>query len=391
LTGFQISPSLSQIDISTEKSEKPTKKMKKNSGSSQDPQDATALNDHYITQLNDFFAEIPTSISPAVDSLNPMYAVPESQKISGISRRNSDADLSARRSSWTSDLKQLHEQAPQRIASQNSLLQDMSQIPCAPTATTLSVEPPFMPSRGFESAPYVPSTPRQIPAGGNPYQGPLGLPFIPRGPGDTSGMFQRVAFHELSLKERLAPALSSSPTYSDDFKMNIQSGSDNELEESMFDDWMDEEDGTTEETEVSVPTIQFNYDWNPNNNTPQVNNEKKGCFSSSQLCGFGYEDENSGTLCGFQRPSYGQGMGQITSHLNQQQPHLNQQHPHLNQHQPHLNQQQPYLNQQQQQQQPHHAGYNQTSNPGFFQSLGGRICGAPTYDKSYDGRGGNQN
>ena len=157
----------------------------------------------------------------------------------------------------------------------------------------------------------------------------------------------------LSLRERHGHssnlAHASSPTLSDDFKMTIPSGSSIDIDENLFDDWMDDgtELGTHTEytTEIDVPFYQSSFEWGIDGCCAMGSNVASTCFSSNQVSsatsGYGY-GENSESLCGFQRLSYGQ--GNLPSQLTQAK----------------------------------------VNNSGFFSSLGGRICGTPKVDSCYD-------
>ena len=184
------------------------------------------------------------------------------------------------------------------------------------------------------------------PVVGSPYRSHLNSPSV-----------QKNTFTGLSLmrdKSGQFPSLTlpSSPTLSDDFRMNIPSESSIDIDESLFDDWMDDgtELGTRTEytSEFNVPFYPSSYEWGLNGCSAMGSTASSRCFSSGQSMGTGngcgYGDSND-TLCGFQRLSYGQGQGQMPPQQIQQR----------------------------------------TNNTGFFSSLGGRICGAPRHDSSYEG------
>ena len=161
------------------------------------------------------------------------------------------------------------------------------------------------------------------------------------------------AVNGLSLRERHGHssvlAHASSPTLSDDFRMTIPSGSSIDIDENLFDDWMDDgtELGTHTEytTEIDVPFYQSSFEWGIDGCCAMGSNVASTCFSSNQVSnassGYGY-GENSESLCGFQRLSYGQ--GHLPSQLTQ----------------------------------------SKVNTSGFFSSLGGRICGTPKIDSCYD-------
>lgn len=170
-------------------------------------------------------------------------------------------------------------------------------------------------------------------------------------PGPSSN--HKTLLNGLSLRERHSHcsvlAHASSPTLSDDFKMTIPSGSSIDIDENLFDDWMDDgtELGTFTEytTEIDVPFYQSSFEWDIDGCCAMGTTVTSSCFSSSQTTSnssaYGY-GENSESLCGFQRLSYGQG---------------------------------PVPSQQTQ---------SKANNSGFFSSLGGRICGTPKIDHRYE-------
>ena len=259
-------PLVSQKTIisSNEKTTKSEKKKKKASISSATeknaktelPQDTASLNEHYIAKLNEYFASAPMT-TPAV-ALNPMF-----EPAVSINRQNS---------------KPLH-QPHQRIVLQPSYNQQQStsnlahHLECSLKRAKCS----FAVSQPFQSRPVPPTGVPKV---------PLGLPHFPRGALPTTGKLHGVAFHELSLKERLAPARSSSPTYSDDFRMNITSGDDLDLDEFMFDTWLDDETEVIDipfTDDVDVPYCQANYEWNNNECTNICNGDIQSCFATSQV------------------------------------------------------------------------------------------------------------
>lgn len=181
---------------------------------------------------------------------------------------------------------------------------------------------------------------------------PLPLPSS-RAPGNMSSisdlpcaqpMYNRAAFNGLSLKERLAPAPMAppSPTFSDDFKMNIPSTSSIDLDENLFDDWMDDDSvmGNMDYTnDIDVPFYRSSFDWGLTGCCNLASTATAGCFSSGQSApGDGSEVDS---LCGFRRLSYGQG-------------------------------------------QPVATPASGSLSTGFFSSLGGRICGIQKVDQSFE-------
>lgn len=150
-------------------------------------------------------------------------------------------------------------------------------------------------------------------------------------------IFNRTAFNGLSLRERLAPGPlhPSSPTYSEDFRMNIPSTSSIDLDEHLFDDWMDDamiignSDGSND---IDVPFYRLSFEWGLSGCCSTL--APTGCFSVCQSPSKGQTDTDA--LCGFQRHSFGQSEPAAPS------------------------------------------------SSGFFSSLGGRICGAQKQDTSFE-------
>jgi hypothetical protein len=149
-------------------------------------------------------------------------------------------------------------------------------------------------------------------------------------------IFNRTAFNGLSLRERLAPGPlhPSSPTYSEDFRMNIPSTSSIDLDEHLFDDWMDDamiignSDGSND---IDVPFYRLSFEWGLSGCCSSL--APAGCFS---VCQSPKAQSEADALCGFQRHSFGQ--NEATA----------------------------------------------PSSSGFFSSLGGRICGAQKQDPSFE-------
>ena len=151
-------------------------------------------------------------------------------------------------------------------------------------------------------------------------------------------IFNRTAFNGLSLRERLAPGPlhPSSPTYSEDFRMNIPSTSSIDLDEHLFDDWMDDpmvigtnSDGSND---IDVPFYRLSFEWGLSGCCSTL--APAGCFSVCQSPSKGQTDTDA--LCGFQRHSFGQ--NEVAA----------------------------------------------PSSSGFFSSIGGRICGAQKQDTSFE-------
>jgi hypothetical protein len=258
-------PVLQKTTISNnEKTTKSEKKKKKASISSATeknaktelPQDTASLNEHYIAKLNEYFASAPVTI-PVVP-LNTMF-----EPAVSINRTNT---------------KPLH-QPHQRIVLQPAYNQQQS-------TSNLAHQLEYSLKRAKRSvAVSQPFHARPVPPTGMP-QVPLGLPHFPRGALQTTGKLHGVAFHELSLKERLAPARSSSPTYSEDFRMNITSGDDLDLDEFMFDTWLDDETEVIDIPfidDVDIPYCQANYEWVNNECTNICNGDIQSCFATSQV------------------------------------------------------------------------------------------------------------
>ena len=155
----------------------------------------------------------------------------------------------------------------------------------------------------------------------------------------VSQTYNRTPFNGLSVKDRLAPTstMPLSPTFSEDFRMNIPSASSIDLDENIFDDWMD--DGIVIETQVGrtndidVPFYRSSFDWGVTGCCSiAATNAASGCFSTGQSNAMEQPEIND-VFCGFQRLSY----------------------------------------------QPSAA-----PSSGFFSSLGGRICGSQKMDPSFE-------
>ena len=158
-------------------------------------------------------------------------------------------------------------------------------------------------------------------------------------------LYSRAAFNGLSLKERLAPAPMppSSPTFSDDFKMNIPSTSSIDLDENLFDDWIDDDcvmgNDMDYTNDIDVPFYRSSFDWGITGCCNLATTATAGCFSSGQSAPADGNEIDS--LCGFRRLSYGQGQTTAVSAPCPQ-------------------------------------------NTGFFSSLGGRICGMQKADPGFE-------
>lgn len=262
---FSAPPVVQKTTISNnEKTTKSEKKKKKASISSSTekiaktelPQDTASLNEHYIAKLNEYFASAPVT-TPAI-ALNPVF-----EPAVSINRPNT---------------KPLH-QPHQRIVLQPSYNQQQSTSNLAHHLeySLKRAKCSVAVSQPFQARPVPPSRVSQV---------PLGLPHFPRGVLPTTGKLHGVAFHELSLKERLAPARPSSPTYSDDFRMNITSGDDLDLDEFMFDTWLDDETEVIDipfTNDIGVPYSQANYEWANNECTNICNDDIQSCFATSQV------------------------------------------------------------------------------------------------------------
>ena len=223
------------------------------------PQDTASLNEHYIAKLNEYFSTTTSTNTPVIVAANPMFLSSDSLDRLGTK-------------------KLLHEahrpQQGQLIQQSIGLNQALKPIPKShyPEAAGIkrakcSISVPSAAIHAF------PTRPGQS-------QIPLGMPHIPRGAVQTTGKLHGVAFHELSLKERLAPAQSYSPSYCDDFKMNIATGSDLELDEFIFDDWVNEESFILDAENDTVPCCTSSYEWASNECSNLKSNVGSSCFSA---------------------------------------------------------------------------------------------------------------
>ena len=78
----------------------------------------------------------------------------------------------------------------------------------------------------------------------------------------------------------------SSPTFSDDFRMNMPStdNSDIEIDEAMFEDWMDEDDGKIEFiNDTDIPCCSSTYQWASHGCS--TIGQQAGCFGGPQSWG----------------------------------------------------------------------------------------------------------
>lgn len=222
----------------------------------QAPQDTASLNEHYIAKLNEYFAAAPVA-SPAPALTDPIYSSPKDVAVQPA--------------------KPLHK-AYQPLNSQNVYNMPLTSVTRAShydnslkraNCSVSAMQP--LPLQPLVGAPHI----------------PLGQPPMSRIAVQTTAKVNGVAFHELSLRERLAPA-QSSPTYTEDFKMTITSESDLDLEGFMFDDWINDEAQTIISAyvdDVDIPCCQTTYEWAGNDCTPLGAlgvSDIRGCFSSNQ-------------------------------------------------------------------------------------------------------------
>lgn len=247
------------------KCEKERKKKKVASSSNfgrlseqQAPQDTASLNEHYIAKLNEYFAAAP-AVTPLHTSTNTIYS--SSKETVGQS---------------TKPLHKAYQPLNPRNAYNMPLIpatkaaysdHTLKRAKCAATV----MEPfPLRPLVGPPGGPHI----------------PLGQPHMSRVAVQTTAKVHGVAFHELSLRERLAPAESHSPLiYTDDFKMNITSDCDLDLEGFMFDDWINDESQIIDSAyvdDIDVPCCQSTYEWVGNDCSSLGGSENKGCYSINQ-------------------------------------------------------------------------------------------------------------
>ena len=368
-----------------DKVSKPAKKMKKSTINmttvveQEKVHDTAYLNELYITKLNEFFAT--PSVSPSMQSTtSPIYV---------------------------DDLKGVGTQITHGPQQQNYLTHSSTISPSYRNISESTVNGPTlsMPALRVRTSPL-----------GQPFRSPLGQPYCIRRvtPAITTGTFNGVAFHELSLKDRLAPAQSHSLLYTNndnnsphnkiccendnvttcnsenssssnsinvninqnincdnnnnnysnsisvsnnysnnnftihthtndtDFGINTVLGSDLELQDYLLDDWVDEDMIMTgfydSDVDVDVPCCQSTYEWATNECSIMRNTE-------SQMCTI----NDIGTICSSANDFDidFQGVSPNSQTFNYP-PHMMS---------------------------PQRIHGSRSSAPGFFSSMGGRLCG----------------
>jgi hypothetical protein len=261
-------------DEKNSKSERERKKKKVASSDNlgklseqQAPQDTASLNEHYIAKLNEYFAAAP-AVPPTLALINPVPVYSAAKEIIG------------------QPAKPLHK-AYQPLNPQN-----VYNMPLTSVTRASHYESNL--KRAKCSASVMLSRPLQQLVG-SPHI-PLGQPPMSRIAVQTTAKVHGVAFHELSLRERLAPAQSHSPIYTEDFKMNITSESDLDLEGFMFDDWITDETQIIDSAyvdDVDTPCCQIPYEWTGTDCTSLRAlgvSDIQGCFSSNQPVSGGMYD-----------------------------------------------------------------------------------------------------
>ena len=229
------------------------------------PQDTASLNEHYIAKLNEYFSTTSTA-TPVVVAANPMFLSSDS-----LDRLGSKKVLHEAHRPQQPIQPIAFNQALKPILKSHYAEVGIKRAKCSVSVPGAAIHPfPMRPSIGPGSA------------GQGQSQIPLGMPHIPRGAVQTTGKLHGVAFHELSLKDRLAPAQSFSPSYCDDFKMNmnISTGSDLELDEFIFDDWINEESFILDAENDTVPCCTSGYEWASSECSNLKSSVGAGCFSA---------------------------------------------------------------------------------------------------------------